>query len=498
MTEPHDLRPNRAPLWVCVLTPTLAGGLGWGIRGIFGHESGAMMPGVLIAVTIGMLALPRMSGLRLARFVAIAAVAFSFGGSMTYGQTLGLSHDAGIREQAYWWGLLGTTVKGAIWIGLAGGFMGVALSRRRYTAGAMVGLLVVMIVLWVVGVWALNTPLDREAQQVPRIYFSDYWGVGQDDWKPRQELWGGLGAALLGLLVYLGAVRRDARAVGLLLFGLVAGGAGFTVGQSIQAYMHAHAPWPNAEWAPYIGAWKTMEITFGLVAGFGLSIGCLLLYGRVDFDRFDDEVGVEPSTELIWLAVMAVLMFLWNVRSYGWVDVFADVALTMGIVPIACMVGGRIWPFLGATAYVTLPIAAKTAQRIVEEEGVLSEPAGQGLFFFLPVIVMILAGVAAMQRAARTTRCGSTGMMLGMTSLWAYTLLSLSRTIFNKRVFFPTAAQQAEAGSALALVVETLRAALVVQIVFLVLAVLITVLLWRFRPRTPELRPEAHAAGGSP
>lgn len=493
MTQRDDLRPKRAPLWVCVLTPTLAGGLGWGIRGIFGHESGAMMPGVLIAVTIGILALPQMSGLRLARFVAMAAVAFSFGGSMTYGQTLGLSHDAGIRETAYWWGLLGTTVKGAIWIGLAGGFMGIALSRRRYTPGAMVGLLVAMIVLWVIGVWALNTPLDREAGEVPHIYFSDYWGVGQENWKPRQELWGGLGAALLGLLIYLGAVRRDGRAVGLLLFGLVAGGAGFTVGQSIQAHMAWNHPWPNADWAPYIGGWKAMEVTFGLIAGFGLSIGCLLLYARVDYDRIEDEVSLEPSTEMIWLVVMAVLMYLWNVRSYGWVDAFADVALTMGIVPIACIVGGRIWPYLGATAYVIVPIAAKTARNIVERNGVLSEPVGQGLFFLLPVIVMMLAGIAAMQRTHRSPRCRSTGMMLGMTSLWAYTLLSLSGTIFSKRVFFPTAAQQAEAGSAFMLVVTSLRAAFVVQTVFLILAVLVTLLVWRFRPRTskPELRTTA-------
>ncbi|MFM9078751.1 MAG: hypothetical protein ACKOTE_01220, partial [Opitutaceae bacterium] len=47
------LRARNTPaLWEAVLFPALAGGMGWGIRGQFGHETGAMIAGVLVALTL--------------------------------------------------------------------------------------------------------------------------------------------------------------------------------------------------------------------------------------------------------------------------------------------------------------------------------------------------------------------------------------------------------------------------------------------------------------
>ena len=35
-----------------ILLPALAMGLGWGIRGQFGHETGAMVPGALVGLAL--------------------------------------------------------------------------------------------------------------------------------------------------------------------------------------------------------------------------------------------------------------------------------------------------------------------------------------------------------------------------------------------------------------------------------------------------------------
>ncbi len=478
MTAPSSTS-TRCPVWVCLLVPTLAGGLGWGIRGQYGHESGAMIPGVLIGLSIAVLILPRASGLRLARFAALTAIGFSFGASMTYGQTLGLSHDADIREVGYWWGLLGTAVKGGVWVGLAGAFMGIALSRRQYGALGIVGVLFGMIVLWLIGVWALNSPLDPATQQLPRIYFSDYWHAGEPDWKPRQELWGGLGLALVGLLAYLAVVRRDGRAVALALFGLVFGAIGFTFGQSLQAYCAWHAPFPTAGIARYIDAWKVMEVTFGLVNGLGLAIGCLLLYRRQRFEDFEDEVTVSPLVEVVLLVIMADAIFIWNLRSYASFDAVADVALTMGVIPAACIIGGRIWPYLGATLYIVIPIAGRTLQATTFNEGVLGEGTGMTLLFRLPLLVMLIAGVLALRRGDRDATGAPSARLMLLVCVWVYTLLSVAQCVFCRRLFLPTAAEREKAGSTLGLITRSLGAGLAVELTFLIFAIIVTVLVWR-------------------
>ncbi len=470
---------RRQPIWLCLLVPTLAGGLGWGIRGQFGHESGAMIPGVLIALSIAILITPSMSGLRLARLAALGAVGFSFGASMTYGQTLGLTQNMPIRETAYWWGLLGTTIKGAIWVGLAGGFMGIAMSRRRYGVGEIAGLLVGMTVLWILGVWLLNLPLDKNAGEVPRIYFSDYWNVGKEDWKPRMELWGGLGFALAGLIVYLGAFRRDWRTVGLTFIGLIAGGCGFTFGQSLQAACHWHAPWPNAELARYVSPWKIMEVTFGLVNGFVLAIGCLLLYSRIDYTESEDEVCLSPSTEGVLFVVMALWMYAWNLKSYGSLDVIADVALTMGIIPAACIVGGRLWPYLGATAYIVIPIGGKVVRSVVERQGVFAEGTATVLFLFVPLVLMLVVGLAAMRRGDGEPTGVRVGRWMLYTCVWVYTVFSLSQSVFRKSLWLATDKDVEAAGGMLGLIKESLGAALTVETSFLVMAILVTVLVAR-------------------
>ena len=84
------------PWWQPVLLAALAGGMGWGIRGQYGHETGAMIAGLLVGLVLAFLFCARSVSLPAARAVAWCTVAIGFGGSMTYGQTIGLTHDAAL------------------------------------------------------------------------------------------------------------------------------------------------------------------------------------------------------------------------------------------------------------------------------------------------------------------------------------------------------------------------------------------------------------------
>ena len=134
-----------------MLFTALAGGMGWGIRGQYGHETGAMLAGLLVALVLVYLFGYHLSSLSAARAVALATVAIGFGGSMTYGQTLGLTQDAPLigNVAALRWGLLGTFIKGSIWIGYFGLFLGLGLGGKKYTMVEMVLALIVAIFFYI-------------------------------------------------------------------------------------------------------------------------------------------------------------------------------------------------------------------------------------------------------------------------------------------------------------------------------------------------------------
>ena len=44
-----DKTPPNPPLWLAMLATSMAGGMGWGIRGQYGHETGAMIAGALVS-----------------------------------------------------------------------------------------------------------------------------------------------------------------------------------------------------------------------------------------------------------------------------------------------------------------------------------------------------------------------------------------------------------------------------------------------------------------
>jgi len=337
-----------------MLFTALAGGMGWGIRGQYGHETGAMLAGLLVALVLVYLFGYHLSSLSAARAVALATVAISFGGSMTYGQTLGLTQDAPLigNIAALRWGLLGTFIKGSIWIGYFGLFLGLGLGGKKYTMVEMALALIVAIFLLYLGIYVLNEPFDPASKKLPSIYFSDhwYWEPGET-LKPRREQWGGLLFALGWLIAYTGFIKKDLLARNMVLWGMLAGGLGFSLGQSVQAYHAWNVDWFQVGWLasfePNINWWNMMEITFGAIFGCVLALGLWCNRHHIATNSSDEQIALGYKTELSLMAVHIVALATWNFMSFSTFDWFADRALTMGLIPILATLGGRIWPYFG-------------------------------------------------------------------------------------------------------------------------------------------------------
>lgn len=169
---PHEFQsqPIAPQVWQAILYPALAGGLAWGIRGQYGHETGAMLAGLLIGLVVTLLFCPQANSLAAARVVAWCTVAMGFGGSETYAQTVGLTQNAPVVGNWYAleWGLLGLAVKGGIWIGFGGAFLGMALGGVRYYSREMLYLMLALIGLSF-GDLAAERALSTE-QQNPASY----------------------------------------------------------------------------------------------------------------------------------------------------------------------------------------------------------------------------------------------------------------------------------------------------------------------------------------
>lgn len=379
-------------LWRTMLCAALAGGIGWGIRGQYGHETGAMLAGVLVGfVLIGAFCrrFPPWAALRVVAFLALGV---SFGGSETYGQTLGLTHDPRFvgNTAALGWGLLGTAIKGGLWIGLAGAFLGLALSGGRYRLWELALVLVGMLGLLLLGMKLLNGPFDPAQRLLPRVYFSASW-----DWqpeatnlKPRLERWGGLLFAWLGLLAWAHWCQKDRLTVRLGLWGLLAGALGFSLGQCVQAYHGWHAEALKASlpgWLePHVNWWNAMEISFGTIWGAVLALG--VWCNRRDIQPPTD--ASMPLSELLAgaLALLHVLVLVaWSLWDNPLYESFVDLVFPVAFLPWALAEGARRGPGLVALPLVLLPIALKTCTELSVEHRELPLPVAGALYLLFPL-----------------------------------------------------------------------------------------------------------------
>ncbi len=405
----------------------MAGGMGWGIRGQYGHETGAMIAGLLVGLVLVLHIWAEADALSAARAVALMTIGISFGGSMTYGQTVGLTHDPTLvgNWAALRWGLLGLFIKGALWIGFAGVLLGMGLNRRRYRALEFGLLGLGLLGLLFIGLHLLNEPFHPEQNVLPRIYFSADWRwTPVEGLRPRRERWGGLLLALVGMLIYVRWVRQDRLSFNLGFWGMLGGGLGFSLGQCVQA-AHAwnlerfHSGWLG-RLDPYLNWWNFMEITFGTIWGGFLALGLYLNRSPVAPRPAAPTSDLSSTVEWSLMALYLSALITWQFLSVGLLDAVADHAITMGLIPLVAVAGGRIWPYLMALPIVALPIAGKTFGELCLVESIVPRVSGVLLLLIVPLVSTTWVALSYARRERQDLRANNYLKIALVLATWLY------------------------------------------------------------------------------
>lgn len=268
--------------WRDILLPGVAMMLGWGLRGFIGGGAfGAMIPGAMVALCLCLVRNRRGAALA----AAFGAVGIGIGGEMTYGQTVGYI----VKQETFFWGLAGLTLKGAVWGFLGGAILAMSF-LPRLTMRLVASSGVVMTVACYAGWKLINEP--------KLIYFSNPVD------KPRAEIWAGFLLAGIALLLWLrhnGVLQPSLRFA---LYGLVGGGIGFGAGGAIQGFGRIFFTSTRGDW------WKYMEFTFGFCFGVAMALASR--------DLPPEPAEPEPESRVPFLVEMAAaagltaFTFLWE------------------------------------------------------------------------------------------------------------------------------------------------------------------------------------------
>ncbi len=271
---------------------SLAGSYGWGMRGCkIGGEKGAMLPGAFLGLIFAWF-----SGSEIIRenfwiFSAVGALAMFFGGTQTYGETLGFIVKSKPPDN-YAKGMYGVLIKGALWFGIFGAFMGIAFTAMTgsyYKWQDFIIFFSLLVPLRFIGILLFNRPLNPKENKFPKFYFS----------ATRQESWGGL-LFLLVMLIILMAVRRDTFSLLFCLTGVLSGSLGWALG--INLFYLANHPLKSGRYLygslqkkGFIGGWKIMEFTLGAVGGLGTA-----LYFCLNYAKLQTITGIIDANGALW------------------------------------------------------------------------------------------------------------------------------------------------------------------------------------------------------
>ncbi len=423
------------------LAAAAAGAMGWGIRGQYGHETGAMIAGVLVSLVVVSMLRPHAPAHWSMRAVAFGTIGAGVGGAMTYGQTIGLTQDPALvgNWTALRWGLLGLAIKGGLWIGIFGVLLGMGLGTVRYRARELLLVALAAAALAMVGTWLLNEPFDPAQRTLPRLFFSASWQWRPDaaDLSPRREVWGGLLLALAMLATYTRWLRGDDLAWRLAGWGTLGGALGFPLGQCLQAY---HA-WNAGVFArgiplaldPHINWWNAMETTFGGVMGAALAYGAWHNRSRIavatttpDRDEAREPVALPVALEWAGLLVHAALLLTAEFTEVPVLGRYADIPLLMGVLPLALAAGGRSAPAVIALPLTLLPIAGKTVQRLVYQQHSVSPFVGWTCFAVVPVALMCAAAWWLVRGTRARQREGPAVQVALLLAVWIYFALNFA------------------------------------------------------------------------
>lgn len=212
--------------------------IGWGIRGNFGHQWGAALPGALAAMAAVIISGREDWMRRIAYFGAFGAIGWSFGGNMAYMVVIAYTHSGHSPSVLYGFFCLG--IIGFLWaaVGGAGTAMPAMLSRERLAQFCIP--LVSMFFLWWVYELLTGYFIDRN----PR--FADNSPL---DWHDTN--WNAAILAIVAVFAHAAVRRRIDWAEKLILWMAVGWWIGFlTITVGIHFLM---APNKGEDWSGSVG-----------------------------------------------------------------------------------------------------------------------------------------------------------------------------------------------------------------------------------------------------
>ena len=247
-------------------------GLGWAMRGHFGHEWGASWAGAMGALAVLVVSKRKDWTLRAPALAALGAIGWGAGGMMSYGIVIGYCRSISFVNSLY--GYIMLAVIGALYGFIGGGLFGLGLESSEEHKPKWPALIVEMFVGGFL-VWGL-------------LIFQMEWLMTP----PRSELWAGcLGAALaLGWFLYRNNFKRAIRVAS---YSALGAGFGFAFGNFIQTVGSSSDIQYN--W------WNVMEFTLGFFGGLGMIYAVLTR---------EWPQSVKPSRTGNWIALIFLFAFI--------------------------------------------------------------------------------------------------------------------------------------------------------------------------------------------
>ena len=386
--------------WQMVLLCGLSLSVGWGIRGNFGHEYGAALPGALAAMAIVLLS-GREDWYRYVHFFALfGAIGWSFGGSMSYMMVVGYSHSSHTPTVLY--GFANLFVIGFLWAALGGA--GTALpaflaSADQSQSAATLSIFITPICAVFVG-WSLQAVIvDRifaqkrmQRHENPLYWYDSDWLAaliaivvtlivimfrGKLDmatslilylsvgWfvgflllvnvlklrmtPPRGDNWSGCVGMVIGLLVYCWHYKLSGVAFVTLTAGFF-GGFAFSFGQLLKLIGIRTGLQTN---------WHSvMEQLQGSLFGFGLAMTFGLILNRTPTLNIDPDFPRWMEMFAVFCIIIALTYLNYRKSVQTWVDTIESLPERMfGIPVVGWFRHSRGWVGWFELFYIALAIA---------------------------------------------------------------------------------------------------------------------------------------------
>jgi len=208
-----------------VLLILLSLSIGWGIRGNYGHEYGAMLAGTLAGMAAALMSGREDWRQRLPYFAFFGALGWGFGGSIAYMHPPSYTETGHLATQVY--GFFSTYLEAFLWAGLGGAATAYAAVEDREKLTAMFRPLI-----WVLAFWGIQYALQDTPFNLQELLFRSA-GADHTWFRQRDPLywldceWVEAMYALTALCLFDLWDRRFSKFAHLIGFAVVGAGIGF-------------------------------------------------------------------------------------------------------------------------------------------------------------------------------------------------------------------------------------------------------------------------------